>query len=53
MNTRNIFTKLSIAVGLVALVAAFGQLHGTLIKQQRLYNAARDIAPPAAPLSGD
>lgn len=37
------------AVAIVVLLAAFGQLHGTLIKQQRLFNAALDIAPPAAP----
>jgi cytochrome c oxidase assembly protein subunit 15 len=37
------------AAALVALLGAFGQLHGTLIKQQRLYNAAIDFAPPATP----
>jgi heme A synthase len=37
------------AAALVLLLAAFGQLHGTLIQQQRLYNAALDLAPPAAP----
>jgi len=35
------------AAALIVLLAAFGQLHGTLIKQQRLYNAALEIAPPA------
>src|SRR4029077_20820175 len=46
---RKLLLKWGGAVALVVLLAAFGQLHGTLIKQQRLYNAAIDFAQPAAP----
>jgi len=49
LTERQSILKWGGAAALVALLAAFGQLHGTLIKQQRLYNAAIDIAPPAAP----
>src|SRR5262245_8811879 len=51
LTERRPFLKGVGAVALVALLAAFGQLHGTLIKQQRLYHAALEIAPPAAPSS--
>ncbi|HTK78615.1 MAG TPA: hypothetical protein VL371_25375, partial [Gemmataceae bacterium] len=49
LTERRPLLKWGGAAALVALLAAFGQLHGTLIKQQRLFNAALDIAPPAAP----
>jgi heme a synthase len=44
------------AAALTALLAAFGQLHGTLIKHQRLYNEAQaQVSPPTpvAPTSPD
>src|SRR5262245_46303520 len=49
LTERHSVLKWGGAAAMVALLAAFGQLHGTLIKQQRLYNAALEFAPPAAP----
>jgi heme A synthase len=49
LTERKPLLKWGGAAAIVAMLAAFGQLHGTLIQQQRIYNATLATATPAVP----